>query len=206
MDWQQYVNMIITLQQESITNWKKNDLDLTQKDFLSLVEENHSYNYKLWHMEDKARRDDQGAIFVYNAKRAIDDYNQKRNNYIEAIDSWLYNQLNPAILDQCPLNSETPGMIIDRLSILALKIYHMNLQTKRTDVNIQHQNLCNHKLQILFTQHKQLANCLCLFLQEINNKTRTFVVYHQYKMYNDPTLNPEIQLEMGVAINLEAQA
>jgi hypothetical protein len=129
---------IYQLQDASILRWKAAAVSLVQTDFLALVEENHSFNYQLWHTEDEARRDDKGHTYVYEAKRAIDGYNQQRNNRMEAMDTWLFQTLKPSDDPSCPVHSETPGMIIDRLSILALKIHSMYLQTQRKDVESVH--------------------------------------------------------------------
>lgn len=189
-----YAAEIASLQRECIINWKKTDIKLQQKDFLKLVEENHAFNYQLWHAEDRARRDDLGFEFVYHAKREIDFCNQQRNNRMEAMDEWLFHQLQPAAPFECPVHSETPGMMIDRLSIMALKAYHMAQQVERPDVDETHQKTCLKKLHTIEVQQKQLQDCLDQLLQAVSNKTRTFRVYHQFKMYNDPALNPELYL------------
>ncbi|GAN22153.1 TPA: DUF4254 domain-containing protein [Legionella pneumophila] len=183
---------ITTLHKTSIIRWKANGLEYQHKQFLQLVEENHAFNFQLWHAEDKARRDDMGFEFVYQAKREIDAFNQQRNNRMEAMDEWLYKALQPENHNHCPVNSESPGMIIDRLSILSLKSYHMDLQTKRQDVGVEHRIACTQKLEIIQQQLNQLALCLDELLNEVQAKTRTFRVYHQFKMYNDPKLNPEL--------------
>lgn len=180
------------LHKSCIEQWKKTGITRKQQDFLALVEENHAFNYQLWHAEDRARRDDLGADYVYQAKREIDDCNQQRNNRMEAMDSWLFNQLNPAAPETCPVHSETPGMMIDRLSILALKAFHMEIQTKRTGVDEDHRQNCLQKLQVIVAQQKQLQACLENLLEEVMAKSRTFRIYHQFKMYNDPQLNPEL--------------
>lgn len=186
-------NEINTLHQDSIIRWKNADLKLQEQGFLRLVEENHAFNFQLWHAEDRARREDLGFEYVYHAKRDIDGFNQQRNNRVEAIDAWLFQTLNPApIAPNCPLHSETPGMMIDRLSILALKTYHMALQTTREDVEPGHRQTCQEKLQTLQDQQQHLSACLADLIGEILAKTRTFKIYHQFKMYNDPTLNPEL--------------
>lgn len=189
-----YTADIASLQRECIIHWKKTDVKLQHTHFLKLVEENHAFNYQLWHAEDRARRDDLGFEFVYHAKREIDYCNQQRNNRMEAMDEWLFHQLQPAPASACPVHSETPGMMIDRLSIMALKAYHMAIQVERTDVDEAHKNTCLKKLRTIEEQQRQLQDCLQQFLQAISDKTRTFRVYHQFKMYNDPTLNPELYL------------
>ena len=187
-----FVSEIAVLHSDSIINWKKDGVNLNCDNFFRLAEENHAFNYQLWHAEDRARRDDAGYEFVYHAKREIDKHNQQRNNRMEMMDEWLFNQLQPASTTVCPVHSETPGMMVDRLSILALKAYHMMLQTTRQDVDDTHRQTCFDKLHIIKAQQKQLQTCLHDLLQEVSNKTRTFRVYHQFKMYNDPTLNPEL--------------
>ncbi|MDP3705607.1 MAG: DUF4254 domain-containing protein [Legionellaceae bacterium] len=187
-----FVTDLITLQRDSIITWKQNGIDLCQSGPLRLVEENHAFNYQLWHAEDRARREDMGHTFVYHAKREIDQHNQQRNNRMEAIDEWLFTALKPAAPSVCPVHSETPGMMIDRLSILALKLFHMIQQSTRQDVNETHRQACLDKSRILREQQKQLHQCLSDLLDATRNQTRTFRVYHQFKMYNDPALNPEL--------------
>lgn len=186
------VKEIVALQKDSIDRWKMEGLSLSQENFLGLVEKNHSYNYQLWHQEDKARREDQGFEFVYQAKRRIDHCNQQRNNFIESMDEWLIKLLSPSQNLSCPVHSETPGMIIDRLSIMALKAYHMHLQTIRSGVDKKHQQICQQKWLIILRQQNQLSLCLQELLNEISAQTRTFHIYHTFKMYNDPNLNPEL--------------
>jgi hypothetical protein len=183
---------IAELHRETILSWKKSTPSIVQVDFLERVEKNHAFNYQLWHAEDRARREDMGSDYVYTAKREIDACNQQRNNCMEAMDNWLFTHLSPADSTYCPVHSETPGMMIDRLSILALKAYHMELQTLRSDVEPAHREACQGKLSIIKQQQQQLYNCLDQLLAEVKEKTRTFRVYHQFKMYNDPTLNPQL--------------
>lgn len=183
---------ITELHDQSIVHWKETGIIKQQTNFYALVEENHSWNFQLWLAEDRARRDDKGFEFVYHAKREIDHHNQQRNNMMEKMDAWLYNILKPSNDPHCAIHSETPGMIIDRLSILALKIYHMQLQALRQDVELEHQQTCQNKTNTLKAQREQLSQCLSLLFSEINKHQRTFKIYHQFKMYNDPTLNPEL--------------
>lgn len=192
MRFLELTQQIITLHQEKINAWKATGVHLNQGDLLKLVEENHAFNYQLWHAEDRARREDMGFEYVYHAKREIDAHNQQRNNRMEQIDTWFYQTLKPATANQCPVHSETPGMMIDRLSILALKAYHMELQTLREEVDSAHREACQAKLHIILAQRQQLQACLTELLEEAENQTRTFRVYHQFKMYNDPNMNPEL--------------
>jgi hypothetical protein len=183
---------LASIHRESILQWTEIGIRLSQENFFALVEENHAFNFQLWHAEDRARRDDMGYQFVYLAKREIDGHNQKRNERMEAMDEWLVHRLNPASPDVCPVHSETPGMMIDRLSILALKAYHMEQQVLRKDVEPSHRQNCQKKLETIMNQQQSLLSCLSQLFEDIAAKKRTFKVYHQFKMYNDPTLNPQL--------------
>ena len=187
-------DFLATLHQQSIESWKKTGVEYKQVGIYQLVEENHAFNYQLWHAEDRARRDDMGANYVYQAKREIDGFNQQRNNRMEAMDEWFFYHLSPSESDLCPVHSETPGMIIDRLSILSLKSFHMALQVAREDAGEEHIKNCAKKLSTINQQLNQLNFCLKQLLKEVEEKLRTFKVYHQFKMYNDPNLNPELYL------------
>lgn len=191
MNVENLVTEILSLQVEAITKWYNDGVSIEDKGILGLVAENHAYNFRLWLAEDRARREDKGFEFVYNAKREIDSCNQQRNNKMEEIDSWFYKEISPAV-DGCQVNSETPGMMIDRLSIMALKLHHMLIQANRRDVDAEHRSNCERKAQVIAMQKQQLAQCMRELLHEVTNKTRTFRVYHQFKMYNDPKMNPEL--------------
>lgn len=159
--------------------------------FLRLVQENHLRNFQLWHEEDIARRDDLGSARVHEAKRAIDRFNQERNNFIEEMDKALVAALQPAE-SGLPRNSETPGMIIDRLSILALKEYHMREETVRPGASDSHRANCSEKLARIVRQRSDLTQSLAELLEDVAACRRTFAVYYQFKMYNDPALNPQL--------------
>ena len=183
---------ITGLHDEILDKWMKDgDYQAGTEGLVDWIEENHLRNIQLWQAEDKARRDDKGYEFVYRAKRAIDAFNQQRNDFIEKMDTWLVRALNPPQTD-CAFNSETPGMMIDRLSILALKIYHMRLQAERADASQDHRDTCSRKLSILTRQRRDLASCLDALIRETQAGSRSFRVYYQFKMYNDPSLNPEL--------------
>lgn len=147
-------------------------------------------NFSLWHEEDVARRDDLGAESVRKSKRAIDRYNQERNDFVEKMDKALVEILKPR--DDCPFNSETPGMMIDRLSILALKEFHMREQAERIDATREHREKCAFKLNVIRRQIVDLSSALDALLREISEGSRSFRVYFQFKMYNDPSLNPQL--------------
>jgi hypothetical protein len=157
------------------------------------LEDNHRCNCLLWDEEDLARRRNVADAEIAANKRAIDGYNQRRNDAIERIDEHLLRALEAvAPRPDARLSSETAGAMIDRLSILSLKIHHMRLQTERQDVDQAHIEACRAKLARLVEQRTDLAACLERLLAEAAQGTSTFKVYRQFKMYNDPKLNPAI--------------
>ena len=195
MNFDRLVIEITNLHRKTILIWHDPTIQIQQEGLLRLIEENHAFNFQLWQAEDRARRDDLGHHFVYEAKRAIDQFNQQRNNRMEAIDEHLANIITLSVAKTCPVHSETPGMIIDRLSILALKSYYMSVQTTRTSADEAHRELCRQKMHVLHAQHTQLTQCLQQLFNDLVQQTRTFRRYHQFKMYNDPNLNPELYLQ-----------
>jgi hypothetical protein len=157
------------------------------------IEDNHRCNCLLWDEEDLARRRNVADAEIAGNKRAIDGYNQRRNDAIERIDEQLLNALSGVKAGPgARLNSETPGAMIDRLSILSLKIHHMRLQTLRSDVSGAHIEDCRLKLNRLEEQRTDLATCFDLLLAQCARGEARFKVYRQFKMYNDPALNPAI--------------
>jgi hypothetical protein len=152
---------------------------------------NHRNNHLLWDEEDKARRTDVEDAAIAANKRAIDGYNQQRNDAIEKIDEALLARI--AGVSPAPdawHNAETAGSMIDRLSILALKIHHMRLQTLRTDATDEHIATCKGKLARLDAQRRDLARCLDTLFARAAEGRAFWRIYRQFKMYNDPTLNP----------------
>jgi len=157
------------------------------------IEENHFQNCKLWAEEDLARRTHVPDAEIAANKRAIDVLNQKRNDAIERIDEQILERLEPIVRKtDARMNSETAGAMIDRLSIAALKIHHMRIQTERADVDRHHIESSRAKLDRLLEQRTDLARCLDRLLQEAKTGDVYFKVYRQFKMYNDPTLNPAL--------------
>ena len=154
---------------------------------------NHRFNCLLWREEDKARRQDVPAADIAAGKRRIDAYNQQRNDAVEAIDEAILALLAQAGVAPRPdarLSSETAGAMIDRLSILALKVHHMREQTLRLDAGAAHVDACTARLGRLVTQRTDLSGCLDRLLLEAGDGRAYFKVYRQFKMYNDPALNP----------------
>lgn len=182
---------ITALQTALTAQWHESAPATGGEGFLRLVQDNHLRNFALWHEEDVARRDDLGCERVRQAKRAIDRHNQERNNFIEEMDRELVAVLQPAE-SGVPRNSETPGMMIDRLSILALKEYHMREESLRAGAAEEHRAKCAEKLTRIVRQRADLTECLAELLAEVASRRRTFAVYYQFKMYNDPSLNPQL--------------
>ena len=164
------------------------------REWLDLVARQHQANFRLWHIEDEARIPAATDSELANVKRRIDRVNQQRNDLAEELDrtllAWLDQQSLPN--PTAPLHSESPGLIIDRLSILALKIYHTREETERTDAPAGHSVRNLDRLRILEEQRSDLAQCLDELWNETLNGTRRFRLYRQLKMYNDPLLNPAI--------------
>jgi hypothetical protein len=155
------------------------------------IELNHRCNALLWAEEDQARRRDVADAAIAANKRAIDRYNQQRQDAIERIDELLLQRLaGAAPAADARRNSETAGSMIDRLSILSLKLFHMHLQCLRTDVDAAHVEACRGKHAILRQQRADLQACLDQLLADAEHGRAYFKVYRQFKMYNDPTLNP----------------
>ncbi|MES2901971.1 MAG: DUF4254 domain-containing protein [Pseudomonadota bacterium] len=164
------------------------------------IHANHRYNSLLWNEEDKARRTDVGAAEIANSKRLIDRHNQRRNDAVEALDEAILAQLpDVETAANARLSSETAGAMIDRLSILALKIFHMREQTRRADADAAHIEACAAKLKRLQTQRHDLACCLDQLLRDARLGRAYFKVYRQFKMYNDPTLNPYLYADNALA-------
>ena len=177
----------------AIAGWAKSGAAAHRAGMWQAIEDNHRCNCLLWDEEDLARRRSVPDAEIAANKRAIDGYNQKRNDAIERIDEALLNLIKNN--EQAKLNSETPGAMVDRLSILSLKIHHMRLQTLRTDVDRAHIEACVAKLNRLVEQRTDLAACLDRLLAEAGRGETRFKVYRQFKMYNDPALNPAIHGE-----------
>ena len=167
----------------------------TSNSLLKFIEANHFFNTKLWNEEDLARRQNVSDSEITKNKRAIDKFNQSRNDYIEKIDSFILEHTIIKFSKDAKQNSETLGAMIDRLSILSLKIFHMSIQTRREDVSELHIETCVKKLEVLKIQRNDLCVCFDELLHDCLNGIRYFKQYKQFKMYNDPNLNPQLYAE-----------
>lgn len=144
-----------------------------------------------WHYEDIIRDPHIDPIEALALKRRIDRSNQDRTDLVEEIDSYFrrhYSDVSP--LPDARLNTESPAWAVDRLSILALKIYHMQEQTERADATEQHRQLCQQKLDVLKEQQHDLSLAIDQLLEDIAEGRKYMKVYRQMKMYNDPSTNP----------------
>ena len=144
-----------------------------------------------WHYEDIIRDPHIDPIEALALKRRIDRSNQDRTDLVEEIDSWFrlhYSEVVPQ--PDARLNTESPAWAIDRLSILALKIYHMQEQVNRTDAEPAHIAKCQAKLDVLLEQQKDLSLAIDQLLEDIEAGRKYMKVYRQMKMYNDPATNP----------------
>ncbi len=144
-----------------------------------------------WHLEDIVRDTQIDPVEGLALKRRIDRSNQERTDLVEQIDDYflaLYQDV--VISNNATLNTESPAWAIDRLSILILKIWHMNEEVIRPGASDQHQQKCNAKLQVLLEQEKDLSNSIDELIEDIASGRKLMKVYRQMKMYNDPSLNP----------------
>jgi hypothetical protein len=163
-------------------------------DTSSLIRAQHRANFDLWHEEDKARDPGANDHEIAAVKRAIDRLNQRRNDLVEQIDTLLLSRFHSTMdtHNNAPLHSETPGLMIDRLSILALKIFHTREETQRASATEQHRQRNRERLALLEEQRGDLAAALDALLFDIAAGRRRFKLYRQLKMYNDPDLNPAV--------------
>jgi hypothetical protein len=144
-----------------------------------------------WHLEDIIRDENIDPVKALEIKRRIDASNQKRTDLVEFIDSWFLNKYkNTTPNADAKINTETPAWAVDRLSILALKVYHMDLEANRTSASDEHREKCQMKLNTLLEQKKDLSSAIDQLLNDIENGLVKIKTYKQMKMYNDETLNP----------------
>jgi Protein of unknown function (DUF4254) len=151
----------------------------------------HSANFELWHEEDKARDPNATDADITRVKHAIDALNQRRNDLVETLDRMLLSAAGPQN-PAAPLHSESPGLIVDRLSILALKLYHTAEESHRATATDAHRQKNLDRLVLLEEQRADLAACLDALWKQVLAGHRRFKLYRQMKMYNDPELNPAV--------------
>jgi len=187
------VQAVLDLHEATVRRWHRQEIDNPYEGVLHLVCQQHQFNYRLWHQEDIARSQDAGDAEIAQVKRNIDKLNQQRNDFIERLDEALIRHLGETGVAPEPdarLNTETPGSAIDRLSILSLRIYHMQEQAARADDEPAHRQTALGRLEVCLAQKTDLAGSLGGLLEDIFAGRKLLKVYRQMKMYNDPTMNP----------------
>ena len=196
------VREITALQQKMVAAWHERAIDNPYEGFLRIVCFQFQQNFRLWHQEDIARSPDVGDAEVAGVKRSIDKLNQQRNDLIERLDDYLVADLAAAAIHsetEARLNTETPGSAIDRLSILSLRLYHMEEQARRSDASAAHVAKAKARLEILREQHRDLSNSLAELVADLYAGRKRLKVYRQFKMYNDPTMNPYLYAKRPAA-------
>ena len=189
------VSELTQLQIDTVALWHQQPIENTFDGIKQLVCTQHEYNYRLWHEEDTARSPSATDEEIANVKRAIDKLNQARNDMIEKVDDALTEVLQAAGVsgdDNAPINTETPGSAIDRLSIMSLRLYHYREQLERSDADAEHQQKVADRIALCEQQHSDLSNSLQQLLDDIFAGRKQHTTYRQMKMYNDPSLNPAI--------------
>ncbi len=147
-----------------------------------------------WHYEDIIRDPNIDPVAALKLKRQIDASNQDRTDMVEYIDSYFLEKFNDVkVNEDATINTESPAWGIDRLSILALKVYHMNEEANRTDASQEHQMACKAKLNVLLEQRVDLSTAINQLLDDIAHGRKYMKVYKQMKMYNDEELNPVLR-------------
>lgn len=185
------VDTLLSLQAHNIQYWHEQPLLHSIDPPFSFIQENHYWNFMLWHQEDIARITDIDPLLMVKTKRNIDKYNQARNDAMEKIDEWILTHLTINNI-KASLYSETPGMMIDRLSIMQLKLYHTKEEIQRKNVTEAYIQKCKDRLEVLQEQIEDLCHCLKQVLKNLETGKLQFKVYRQLKMYNDPELNPQL--------------
>lgn len=186
------VEEVVAMLRAATSRWHEHSDDRAETQSIAgIVLQLHRANFDLWHEEDKARDPDASDAVIAAVKRNIDRLNQQRNDTVEKLDTRLI-ELAGKQNESATLNSETPGLILDRLSILHLKIFHTSEQVARADVDEAHRERNRERLNVLELQAADLTRCLRELWDAVLAGTRRFKLYRQMKMYNDPTLNPII--------------
>lgn len=166
--------------------------EATAQALRGLIRAEHLVNFRLWHVEDEARRTDVGPEVIADCKRRIDGLNQRRNDLIEQVDTCIAALIKDVLpADAADLrNTETLGSAMDRLSIMALKTFHMREQAQRAEAGEEHVRQCAEKAGVLVAQRDDLLKSALWLVDEFQRGEKTPGVNYQFKMYNDPALNP----------------
>jgi len=187
------MSKVDTLIAHLVDHWHHFEPEHTEEGVRGRICDLHRYNFLLWHEEDVARSPHVTDGRIAQVKRAIDRYNQLRNDSIEKVDDWLTADLAARGIvsaPTAPAATETPGAAIDRLSILQLRRYHMREQIERKDAGSEHRQKAAARMVVLDEQRTHLVESIDRLLTEIYAGQRPLRVFRQMKMYNDPTMNP----------------
>jgi hypothetical protein len=153
-------------------------------------------NFTLWGLEDEARRKDTPDKYIAELKRKIDKENQRRNDTIDTLDAIIREDVEKKLgsIDQAlPMNSENPGSLYDRLTILALRAYNLKKEINRKDIDIAHIERCSKMLEQVLEKSEDLLKCLKELMDDIYSGRKKIKSYKQHKLYNDPALNPALR-------------
>ena len=174
-----------------------NDVDTPMKNAFDQSDLQHLFYWKnyidtvQWHLEDIVRDPQIEPVIGLELKRRIDRSNQERTDLVEKIDDYFLNlYATVQLLPSATINTESPAWAIDRLSILILKIFHMQEEVNRQDASDEHRNKCSVKLEVLQMQQLDLSCSIDELISDISSGRKEMKVYRQMKMYNDPSLNP----------------
>jgi hypothetical protein len=181
------------LHRRTVSEWHENGIQNPYSGLLSFICQQHSFNFRLWHEEDIARSPVADDATIAGVKRRIDELNQQRNDWIEKVDDFLTRMLEERNVNpeaDAPINTETPGSVMDRLSIMELRIYHLQEQLDRLDTDETHRQSVAGKLALCTVQQAELTEALQRLLNDIAAGKVRHRTYRQMKMYNDPSLNP----------------
>lgn len=187
------VDRVLQMHQETVVRWHEQDIDQPYPGVYGLICQQHAFNFRLWHEEDIARSPDATDQQIAQVKRNIDKLNQQRNDWIEKLDDWLIGDLAERRISaatDAPKNTETPGSAVDRLSIMALRLFHLDEEASRANADEALVASVNRKIGIGLVQQRELAQSLRELLDDVYAGRRRHGTYRQMKMYNDPQLNP----------------
>jgi len=181
------------LQADCVRRWHEQPIDNPHDGFAAVAVEQLGYNFRLWHEEDKARSPSASDGEIAAVKRAIDKLNQQRNDWIEKLDDWITAELarrGIVAIASAPQNTETLGSTLDRLAILALRIYHLAEQRDRAGASEEHRETVARKLAVAQSQHEDLTRSAQQLSDDLFAGRKRHKTYRQLKMYNDAALNP----------------